>query len=210
MREAVRAAIDAEGDGPVRILALAAGPAIELRRLLEQAAPMRRPVELILLDQDRSAARARAPAADAHLARAASRRRSRSRCSACTFRCASSSSRRRPRTQRVVRETLADLDSSTRRVCTTTCRSRSPSRLTRLLYARLRAGRATAPGQPRGDARHHLGDGLRARLAACAIEPTSRCSASPSGLAPGPSSVGITRDETGHCLFLDVTRATSD
>ena len=35
MREAVREAFDAEGEGPVRILALAAGPAIELRRMLE-------------------------------------------------------------------------------------------------------------------------------------------------------------------------------
>ncbi len=54
-REAIRAAVAAEGEGPVRILALAAGAAIELRRFLDETGPLRRPVELILLDQDRGA-----------------------------------------------------------------------------------------------------------------------------------------------------------
>jgi extracellular factor (EF) 3-hydroxypalmitic acid methyl ester biosynthesis protein len=44
MREAVRKTIETESDRPARILAVAAGPAIELRRLLDQDIRPRRPV----------------------------------------------------------------------------------------------------------------------------------------------------------------------
>jgi hypothetical protein len=55
MRQAAAEALAAPGTEPVRILAVAAGPAIELRRLLERVGTLGRPLELILLDQDRSA-----------------------------------------------------------------------------------------------------------------------------------------------------------
>ncbi len=55
MREAVRAAAEAEGEGPVRILSVAAGPALELRRMLRDAGTLRRPLQLLLLDQDEGA-----------------------------------------------------------------------------------------------------------------------------------------------------------
>jgi hypothetical protein len=55
MRNAIQEAASAKGEGPVRILALAAGPAMELRRFLESCEGLDRPVDLILLDQDRSA-----------------------------------------------------------------------------------------------------------------------------------------------------------
>jgi extracellular factor (EF) 3-hydroxypalmitic acid methyl ester biosynthesis protein len=41
--------------GPSRIVSLACGPAIELKRFLEEHPPLQHPVELILVDQDREA-----------------------------------------------------------------------------------------------------------------------------------------------------------
>jgi hypothetical protein len=55
MRGAVHEAARTKGDGPLRILALAAGPAMELRRFIESCETVDRPVEVILLDQDRAA-----------------------------------------------------------------------------------------------------------------------------------------------------------
>jgi hypothetical protein len=53
VREALRrVVVDTPGAGPVRILAVAAGPAMELRRWVAELAHLSRPVELILLDQD--------------------------------------------------------------------------------------------------------------------------------------------------------------
>ncbi len=55
MREAVAEAIATPGEGPVRILSVACGPAIEIQNLIASLEHLNRPVELILLDQDQGA-----------------------------------------------------------------------------------------------------------------------------------------------------------
>ncbi len=55
MRSVVRTAAEAEGEGPVRVLSVAAGPALELRRMLREIDSLRRPLQLLLLDQDEGA-----------------------------------------------------------------------------------------------------------------------------------------------------------
>jgi extracellular factor (EF) 3-hydroxypalmitic acid methyl ester biosynthesis protein len=55
MRAAVQRVVEAPTLEPARVLSVAAGPAIEVRRLLEGEARIVRPVELILLDQDDTA-----------------------------------------------------------------------------------------------------------------------------------------------------------
>ncbi|MGQ0503901.1 MAG: hypothetical protein ACT4TC_01125 [Myxococcaceae bacterium] len=55
MREVVRETINQPGDGPVRILSVACGPALELQQLIDSLEMVKRPVELILMDQDEEA-----------------------------------------------------------------------------------------------------------------------------------------------------------
>jgi hypothetical protein len=57
LEEAIGEAVSAQGDGdrPVRILAVAAGPAMEVRRWLLHTQSLRRRVEIVVLDQDRFA-----------------------------------------------------------------------------------------------------------------------------------------------------------
>jgi hypothetical protein len=55
MRGAVHDAAHAEGTGPVRVLSVAAGPALELRRLVKEMRSLQRPLEILLLDQDEEA-----------------------------------------------------------------------------------------------------------------------------------------------------------
>jgi hypothetical protein len=55
LREAVRRAAMEPGDGPVRIVSLACGPGVELRRFLAEVHELPRPLELVLIDQDRDA-----------------------------------------------------------------------------------------------------------------------------------------------------------
>jgi extracellular factor (EF) 3-hydroxypalmitic acid methyl ester biosynthesis protein len=208
MREAARAAIDAEGDGPVRILALAAGPAIELRRLLEQVASVKRPVELILLDQDRSA--------HEHAHRQLSRILLEQHRGALpvTVQCLHFSVRQLLKQQtnedeRVVRETLADLDLVYAAGLYDYLADPVAASLTRLLYGRLRPGGRLLLGNlvESQDITWVMDYVLGWPLVYRTDESMLRLA---NGLAPNPSRVGITRDETGHCLFLDVTRATSD
>jgi extracellular factor (EF) 3-hydroxypalmitic acid methyl ester biosynthesis protein len=54
-RRALAEVSEKPGNDPVRVLALAAGPAVELRRFVHETKALRRPMELILLDQDRFA-----------------------------------------------------------------------------------------------------------------------------------------------------------
>ena len=55
IREAVHHVASRPGSEPVRILALACGPALELQRALSASGTWRRPVEFILMDQDEEA-----------------------------------------------------------------------------------------------------------------------------------------------------------
>ena len=207
MREAVRTAIAAEGDGPVRILALAAGPAIELRRYLEQAGPMRRPVELILLDQDRSA--------HEHAHRQLTRILLEQHRGALpvSVQCLHFSVRQllkqqTPEDERVVRETLANLDLVYAAGLYDYLPDPVAISLTRLLYGRVRAGGRMLLGNlvERPDSSWIMDYVLGWTLVYRTEDSMLRLA---KDLAPGPSNVGITRDETGFCLFLDVTAPTS-
>lgn len=55
MRQAALRALNTPGEGPVRILSVACGPALEMQRLLSEVEALNRPVELLMLDQDEEA-----------------------------------------------------------------------------------------------------------------------------------------------------------
>ncbi len=205
MRQAVRAAADAPGEVPVRVLALAAGPAIELRKFLEETGPLRRPVELILLDQDRGAHET----AHRYLTRILLERR----IPAVTVKCVHSSVRQllKPQTAedvQIVGETLANLDL----VYSTGLYDYLPdpvaARLTSLLYSRLRAGGRLLLGNlVETPDTTWLIDYVCGWTLLYRTEDTMLRLAT--GLTPSPARAKIARDSTGRCLLLDVTRPAS-
>ncbi len=206
-REAIRALAATEGDGPVRVLALAAGPAIELRRFLDDPGPLRRPVELILLDQDPSAHEA----AHRHLTRALLERHRGTL--PVTVECLHFSVRQllRPSTaqdRRIVQETIANLDLVYSAGLYDYLPERVAAHLTQLLHTRTRPGGRLLLGNlvetpdstwimdyVWGWPLVYRTDQTMLRLA--------------EGLSPEPAHVGIRRDATGRCLFLDVTKRTT-
>jgi extracellular factor (EF) 3-hydroxypalmitic acid methyl ester biosynthesis protein len=203
-RSAIRAAASTDGDSPVRILALAAGAAIEARRFVEETAILQRPVELILLDQDLGAHET----AHRHIARALLERHRDSL--PVTVHGLHFSVRQllKPSTAEdrwVVSEMLSDLDLAYSAGLYDYLSDRLAAALTRFLYSRIRPGGRLLLGNLvetpdstwimnyvwgwplvyRDEERMlRLADGLR---------------------ASGPR-VTITRDATEKCLFLDVTK----
>jgi extracellular factor (EF) 3-hydroxypalmitic acid methyl ester biosynthesis protein len=204
MREAVHAAARADGKGPVRVLALAAGPAIELRRFLEEVGPLHRPVELILLDQDRAAHEA----AHMHLTRILLEQHR--GMLPVTVRCLHFSVRQliRPETidEQRVRAELGDLDLVYSAGLYDYLPDPVAARLTQQLYGRLRQGGRLLVGNlvETPDSSwimdYVLGWSLRYRDDAAMLRLSHR-------LAPAPLDVGIKRDTTGRCVFLDVTKS---
>jgi extracellular factor (EF) 3-hydroxypalmitic acid methyl ester biosynthesis protein len=206
-REAIHAAVAADGDGPVRILALAAGAAIELRRFLEQTGPLRRPVELILLDQDRGAHET----AHRHLTRALLERHH--GILPVTVECLHFSVRQllRPQTpeeERVVRETLAGLDLVYSSGLYDYLPERVAGALTQLLYSRIREGGRLLLGNlvETPDSTWIMDYVWGWPLVYRTVETMLRLA---EGLMASGSRVGITRDATGRCLFLDVVKPSS-
>jgi len=202
-RAAVRAAAEADGTGPVRVLALAAGPAIELRRWLDEMEPLRRPLELILLDQDRAAHET----VHRHLTRILLERHRGA--SPVTVQYLHSSVRQMlkpvsPDDHRMVAETLADLDLVYSMGLYDYLPDPVAASLTRLLYSRLRAGGRLLVGNlvETPDTtwlmEYVLGWSLVYRTEETLLHLADR-------LTPAPSQRGITRDATGRCLFLDIT-----
>jgi extracellular factor (EF) 3-hydroxypalmitic acid methyl ester biosynthesis protein len=203
MREAVRAAVETEGDGPVRVLALAAGPAIELRRFLEATGPLSRPVELILLDQDRAAHEV----AHRHLTRILLERQHGTL--PVRIRCLHSSVRQllRPETpddEQVVGELLAGLDLVYSAGLYDYLPEPVAVRLTSFLYSRLRPGGRVLVGNlvDTPDTTWIIDYVCGWTLLYRTDETMLRLA---EGLTPTPSRTTITRDATGRCLFLDVT-----
>jgi extracellular factor (EF) 3-hydroxypalmitic acid methyl ester biosynthesis protein len=203
-RAAIHQAVAAEGDGPVRILALAAGAAIELRRFLEETGPLRRPVELILLDQDRGAHET----AHRHLTRALLERHHGTL--PVTVRCLHFSVRQllkpqTPEDQAVVQETLGNLDLVYSSGLYDYLPERVAACLTQLLNTRIRPGGRLLLGNlvETADSTWIMdyvwGWPLLYRTDKTMLDLAK-------GLSPKPSEVKITRDATGRCLFLDVTK----
>jgi extracellular factor (EF) 3-hydroxypalmitic acid methyl ester biosynthesis protein len=207
MREAVRKAIDAPGEGPVRVLALAAGPAIELRRLLADIGPVRRPVELILLDQDRSAHEV----AHRQLTRILLEQHRGQL--PVTVRCLHFSVRqllkpRSPDDERIVNETLNGLDLVYSAGLYDYLSQPVAASLTKLLYGRLREGGRLLIGNlvETADSTWVMDYILDWRLL---YRTDETLLALANGLDPAPAQSTIVRDATTKCLFLDVTRSRS-
>jgi hypothetical protein len=207
MRQAVRETIEAPGEGPVRILALAAGAAIELRRLLAEVGPLHRPVELILLDQDRTAHEV----AHRHLTRILLEQHR--GMLPVEVRCLHSSVRQllKPGTEedeRVINETLNGVDLIYSAGLYDYLSQPVAAALTRFLYGRLRPGGRLLIGNlvETADSTWVMDYILDWRLL---YRTDETLLALARGLSPTPARSGITPDATGHCLFLDVTRSTS-
>jgi hypothetical protein len=202
-RAAVRAACETPGEEPVRVLALAAGPAIELRRFLEETGPLARPLELILLDQDRQAHES----AHRHLTRILLERHH--GLLPVSVHCLHFSVRQllRPQTvedQRVVGETLADLDLIYSSGLYDYLPERVASLLTQLLYTRLKVGGRLLLGNltEAPDSTWIMDFVWGWPLLYRTPETMLRLGA---GLPEG-AKIGLTRDATGHCLFLDAVK----
>jgi extracellular factor (EF) 3-hydroxypalmitic acid methyl ester biosynthesis protein len=206
-RQAVREAVEAPGDGPVRILALAAGPAIELQRFLHEVTSIQRPVELILLDQDRTAHET----AHERLTRVLLEQHK--GMLPVIVRCLHFSVRQllRPRTpdeQRIVRETLADLDLVYSAGLYDYLPDRIAVALTRALYGQLRGGGRLLLGNlvETPDSTWimdyvwgwHLIYRTKGTMLALA-----------QGLTDDAANIGITGDVTERCLFLNVIKPTT-
>jgi extracellular factor (EF) 3-hydroxypalmitic acid methyl ester biosynthesis protein len=203
MRSALGEAIDTDGEGPVRVLALAAGPAIEIRRLLEATGPLRRPVDLLLLDQDRAAHET----AHRHLTRILLERHHGEL--PVTVECLHFSVRQllkpgTPEDERVL-EALEGLDLVYSAGLYDYLPEPVAASLTRLLYRRLRPGGRLLLGNlvETADTTWILDYVLGWPLIYRNEQAMSRLG---QGLTPLPSRVEVAREATGRCLFLDVTK----
>jgi hypothetical protein len=204
MRKAVRAAVAEEGTRPVRILALAAGPALELRRLLMETTTMRRPVELILLDQDRAAHES------AHRALTRILLEQHRGMLPVTVRCVHSSVRQllKPKTPedlQVVSETLWDLDLIYSAGLYDYLPQPVAGALTKLLYGLLRPGGRLLLGNldESAESTWFMDYVLDWRLL---YRDEETLLALANDLQPAPATAQVVRD-AGRCFFLDVRRS---
>jgi extracellular factor (EF) 3-hydroxypalmitic acid methyl ester biosynthesis protein len=204
MREAARAAVEASGEGPVRILSVASGPALELQRLLRETTSLRRPLHLLLLDQDEAALEIAHRRLQRGLVDA-------SREHPVTVTCLHFSVRQilQPRTpdeMSVVSETLADLDLVYSAGLYDYLPAPVAQRLTQVLYSRVRpggrllVGNLTETPDTTWIMEYVLGWDLLYRTPELMLQLAE-------GLTPSPARVGIARDSTGRSLFLDVVSA---
>jgi hypothetical protein len=204
MRRAVHEAVRRPGMGPVRILALAAGPAIELRRFIQEASLLSRPVELILLDQDRGALEA----AHRHLTRLLLE--THHGMQPISVRCLHFSVRQllKPQTHedvQVVNETLDNLDLVYSAGLYDYLPQPVASRLTQLTYSKLRPGGRLFHGNlieapdTTWVMEYVLGWPLVYRTPQTML-------ALADGLEPRAKALGVVRDETGSAIFLDATK----
>jgi extracellular factor (EF) 3-hydroxypalmitic acid methyl ester biosynthesis protein len=204
MRRAVHEAARIEHDGPVRILALAAGPGIELRRFIEECSGLTRPVELILLDQDRGALES----THRHLTRLLLEVHY--GMLPVTVRCLHSSVRQllkpqTPEDQRLVHETLSELDLVYSAGLYDYLPQRVATRLTRLTYSSLRPGGRLLHGNlmETPDSTWVMDYVLGWPL----VYRTPQTLLALGGwLTPVPSRMEIVHDETGSAMFLDIAK----
>ncbi len=205
VREVAAAKSAANTDRPVRILSLASGPALELRRFLQEASALRRPVQLILLDQDEGALEV------------AYRRMQRILVDGrreelpVTVECLHFSVKQllqpsSPEDARVFAEVLADLDLIYSAGLYDYLPEPVAVRLTRLLYSRLRPGGRLLLGNltETPDSTWIMEYVLGWHLLYRTPEMMEKLAA---GLSPAPSRVGIVRDATERRRsLLDITR----
>jgi extracellular factor (EF) 3-hydroxypalmitic acid methyl ester biosynthesis protein len=203
MRAAVRDAAASEGEGPIRVLGLAAGPAMELRRFVEGCHGLNRPVELILLDQDRSALES----AHRHLTRILLERHY--GMLPVTVRCLHFSVRQmlKPETKEdfdVIRESLSGLDLVYSAGLFDYLPQPVASRLTEFTYSKLRPGGRLFHGNLA-----EAPDTTWIMQYVLSWPVVYRTHETMLGLAAGLSNVQeakVVLDETRHALFLDVRK----
>jgi extracellular factor (EF) 3-hydroxypalmitic acid methyl ester biosynthesis protein len=206
MREAVVRVISHKLEQPARILSLACGPAVELRRLLESPTRFERPIEILLLDQDQGALET----AHSRLSRLIVERPRHEESWPVTITCLHFSVRQllKPQSseERAVVDTIInELDLIYSAGLFDYLPDPIATRLTTLLYSRLRQGGRLLVGNlmEASDTTWlmefvldwmllYRTDAMMINLAA--------------DLFPAPSDVGITRDATGHCIFLDIKK----
>ncbi len=204
MREAVETVIHTKDDAPARVLSLAAGPALELRRLIEDISALPRGLELILLDQDEAAHET----AHGRLMRLLVERHKNGL--PIQVQCLHFSVRQllKPQTPDEIRVrdiVLANLDLVYSAGLYDYLPEPVAVRLTELVYGRLRPGGRLLLGNlvETPDTtwlmEYVLGWYLQYRTDA-----SMRTLAQ--SLTPAPARVDITRDRTGRCLFLDVAK----
>jgi extracellular factor (EF) 3-hydroxypalmitic acid methyl ester biosynthesis protein len=205
LRDAVRTVLEADTNEPGRILSLAAGPAIELRRILEGTPNIKRPVELVLLDQDEGAHET----AHQRLTRLLLERHRGAL--PITLKCLHFSVRQllkpeTPEERGVVDETLADMDLIYSAGLVDYLPDAVAVRLTQLAYSKLRPGGRLLLGNliEAADTTWMLDVVLNWQLQ---YRTDAQMLHFAAGLVPAPSKAGITRDSTGCCVFLDITRA---
>ncbi len=205
MRQAVADVMRIATDTPARILSLAAGPALELARLFEGTPEVNRPVELVLLDQDGQAHES----AHRRLTRLLLERHKGTlpvTVQGLHFSVRQLLKPQNPEDHQVLDSTLAGLDL----VYTAGLYDYLPDpmvlRLTQLAYSKQRSGGRLLLGNlvEAPDTTWMMDYVLDWQLRYRTDEIMLRFAAD---LSPAPASVGITRDATGHCIFLDVRRA---
>jgi extracellular factor (EF) 3-hydroxypalmitic acid methyl ester biosynthesis protein len=193
------------GREPLRVLGVAAGPAMEIRRWLEDVDDLRRPVELTLLDQDRTAHES----AHRQITRLLFERHH--GMLPVTVRClhlsVSQLISRNPSAEEraVIDERLSRLDLVYSTGLYDYLTPPVAARLTRRLYGGLRAGGRLLVGNlaVASDTTWILDYVLDWPLIYRTEHDLLEFG---EGLAPVPASLAVTRDETGRCLFLDVAR----
>jgi len=204
MREAVMRVAAQDAARPARILSVASGPAVELRRFLEGDPPLSRPVEFVLLDQDPSALET----AHRRLSRLLVERHGGAL--PVTVTCLHFSVRQLLKPQsseerEVIEEAIADLDLVYSAGLYDYLPDPVAARLTGVLYSRLREGGRMLMGNliEAPDTTwlmdYVLDWTLRYRTPQSMMDLATN-------LSPRPCRVGTTRDATGHCIFLDVTK----
>jgi hypothetical protein len=204
IRKAVRQALDVPSDEPLRVLALAAGPVIELRRLLEETETLARPVEFILVDQE--------PSAHENAHRQLTRillERHRGLLPV-TLRCLHFSVRQmiRPQTleeSRVIEEVLSNVDLAYSAGLYDYLPERVAAALTRRVFGCLRPGGRMLLGNlmETPDSTWVMEYVLDWPLIYRDADAMLRLGAN---LPLAPGSAQVTYDTTGRCVFLDVTK----
>jgi hypothetical protein len=205
MREAVRVAMERDEPGPVRVLSMAAGSAIELRKFLGNSEGLSRPLHLFLLDQDEAAHET------------AHRRLSRILLEQhqsklpVTLECLHFSVRQLilPQTKEeywLRDELLGNFDLIYSAGLYDYLTDAVARRLTSVLYSKLRPGGRLILGNltEMPDCSWMMEYVVNWPLVYRTEESMDRLR---KGVRPTPSHSGVARDATGHCLFLDLVRS---
>ncbi|MBC8327270.1 MAG: hypothetical protein H8E31_00815 [Planctomycetes bacterium] len=206
-RRAARELIE-QATGPVRIVSLACGPAVEMRRLFQEIEAVHHPVELILIDQDLHALR------DCHDALAAVLLQRFPQGSPVTLHCLHFSLRqivapKKGAETELVRTVLQDVDMIYSMGLYDYILQPLARRMVTCLYGMLKPGGRVFIGNLRRvpDCSWVMEYALAWHLVYRTDEQMLDLSAE---IQPPPDHAKVTKDATENCLFLDVRRPALD